>query len=140
MPSQKMGYEISDPPDLERYSRLEERRRKRRRVDISVSSSCGGTSSADVNMCEEDGQTREVSCQTEPERTTTVDVACQTDMDFEEMRRTEQDHNQLQIKITLYEKVTLSEEALKNNEQKLKFYTGMLDIVFFTKIFTCRST
>ena len=114
-----MGYETSNEPDLEIYNRLGEWR-KRKRVDTSTSSE--GTSS-ELNPFEDvstaDVQTLKVSCQTVTMDVTTV--ACQTDAEVDE-----EDYKQLQMKVSIYEKVSLSEEYLKNNGQKLKFYTGIL--------------
>ena len=48
-------------------------------------------------------------------------VTCQTDAEVDK-----EDYKLLQMKVSVYEKASLSKRSLKNNEQKLKFYTAVL--------------
>ena len=113
---QKMGYEVSDQPNLKRYTKLGERR-KRRKVDMSASKV---RTSSEQNVSAIVGvHTTEVSCQTDSMGVATVDVACQTDA--EEIERIKEDHKLIQTKMNIhvYEKALLSEESLKSNEHSV---------------------
>lgn len=118
-PTQKMGYKVSQP-DVGRYSRLEERR-KRRKVESS-SESCGAANEEIFSSC-----SNSETLSPAMGKDLVVDAATQTDEDcvLDELHRVKHECVHLQKRVTMYEKMTLSEESLKHNEQKLKFYTGM---------------
>ena len=108
-----MGYAIP-LPNKERHARLETR--KRRRVDDAY-----------VVDAVEDGRGFEtgVACQT---CVPMVDVACQTsetkEDHTEELQQLQQEYQRLQYEASQNSEVSFSADALKSNEQKLKFYTG----------------
>ena len=122
VPSLKLGYERSQAPDQERYTRLQVRN-KRRKV-----------STVDCTTTVEDEDTETgVACQTDT--VDSIDVACQTDVDaFElarmhaELQQLREDNQCLRTETSKakqqVERASFSVESLKNDEQKLKFYTG----------------
>lgn len=117
VPSLKMGYETPHTQDLERYNRLQ--LRKKRKVDAAAED-------ADLDTG--------VACQTDVDK---ADVACQTDIGMFEITKMEaelpklkENNQRLQIEISeakqQVQRASFSAESLQNDEQKLKFYTGKL--------------
>lgn len=120
-----MGYSVSNAPDQSRYSRLEKRKRRR---------------TSNVEQCEESVEvTAEESLETTVEcqvKAKSVDTEVQTTSEFmdsytkmatEISSLRKENQRLLDSSFELKSKADVScltAEFLKNNEDKLKFYTG----------------
>ena len=124
VPSLKMGYEPDHTPDQECYTRLQ--LRKKRKIDAAK------------DAADDDGLETGVACQTDM-HLDMVDGTCQTDVDMfevsrmeEELQRLKADNQRLQTEASeakrQAERASFCVEPLRNDEQKLKFYTGKLPL------------
>ena len=128
-----MGYDLDDATlDQVRYKRLMERR-KRRRLTIDESplnEMYDDESEQSTIACQASVPTREVSCQTYGENKSLKELQNDNETmkknyevlkkDYDKLKR---EYEELNVR---YKRVTLSEDLLKHNEKKLKFYTGGL--------------
>ena len=124
-PGQKMGYSVSHAPDRRRYSRLEQRKR-RRNSDVEETTAVEATT--EVESLETG-----VGCQV---NVNTVDMEAQTTSEFMdsyarvvvELTLLRKDNQRLlDCSFELKRQTDVSfftSEFLKNNEEKLKFQTG----------------
>lgn len=112
-PSLHLGYTVSQTPSQERYERTVQRE-KRRRIDSTGDDLPTG-----------------VACQTD--YVETISTGCQTDDDFmneytrlkSENENLKNENECLTMKLAMAEETVLSCEHLKNNDDLLKFYTGI---------------
>ena len=125
-----MGYTPSNTPDQVRYDRLMER--KKRRLDVDSSSATDGGDAVDVDTgvaCQATVDMMESTCQTNesPDITGELDkVKEEYTLIQQKYKKVKEEYEHLQYK---YERTSLSEESLRGNEQKLKFYTGMYFLI-----------
>lgn len=116
-----MGYSLQQP-DEARYTRLVNRKRK----------------------YEEDNEDDENSdAESQIDYKQTVDVECQTDKELEELTilqrkdflQLKKEHQELQQSYLLQSKMILTEDLLKENDDILKFYTGLPEWHIFSAFY-----
>ena len=124
-PSLHLGYAVSQTPSQERYERTVQQE-KRRRIDST-----------------DDDLPTGVACQTD--YVEIVSTGCQTDDDFmneytrlkSENENLKKENECLTMKLAMTEETVLSCECLKDNDDLLKFYTGIVNQTPYVPMIPC---